>query len=41
MAPEAVSEGADGLLSLSYGQVTAMLAAAILEIDERLAKAGL
>lgn len=39
--PEAVTEGDDGYLRLSYGQVTALLARAILEIDARLELAGL
>ena len=39
--PEAVTEGEDGYLRLSYGQVTALLARAILEVDARLELAGL
>jgi len=35
--PTAVSVGADGYLTLSYGQVVALVAAAVLEVEERLA----
>lgn len=38
--PEAVSEGMGGFLGVSYGQVTALLARAILEIDARLSLLG-
>jgi hypothetical protein len=38
--PEAVTEGDDGYLRLSYGQLTALLARAILEIDARLSLLG-
>lgn len=39
--PEAVSTGDDGFLSLSYNQVAPVLSSAILELDERLTRAGL
>ncbi|HWB38414.1 MAG TPA: tail fiber domain-containing protein [Rugosimonospora sp.] len=35
--PEAVDSGSDGYLGVSHGQVTALLAAALLELDTRLA----
>ena len=38
--PEAVSEGADGFLSLSYGQVLALVASAVLELDRRMTLEG-
>lgn len=38
--PEAVSVGMGGFLGVSYGQVTALLARAILEIDARLSLLG-
>lgn len=34
--PEAVSKGRDGFLAVSYGQIIALLARAILDLDERL-----
>lgn len=39
--PEAVSEGVDGMLSVSYGQLVALLAAAVLDIDRRLQTEGI
>jgi hypothetical protein len=39
--PEAVSEGDDGILSLSYGQVVALVASAVLDLDARMALAGI
>jgi hypothetical protein len=35
--PEAVTQGDDGYLRLSYGQVTALIGSAVLELDHRLA----
>lgn len=36
--PEAVDENQDGYLSLSYGQVTALVASAVLELEARVAR---
>lgn len=41
VVPEAVNEGVDGLLLLSYGQITALIAAAVLDIDRRLTAKGI
>lgn len=41
MVPEAVSTDMYGNLCVSHGQLLALIANAVLEIDQRLAKEGL